>query len=60
MNIREARIAKGLTQKDLARRMGVDRSTVTKWENDQSNPKVAALSKLADALGVTTDELLRR
>lgn len=59
MRIKEARLTAGITQEELAARMKVDRSTVTKWENGQSNPKVPVLLKLADILGCTVDELLR-
>lgn len=59
MRIKEARLTAGITQEELAARMRVDRSTVTKWENGQSNPKVPVLLKLADILGCTVDELLR-
>jgi DNA-binding XRE family transcriptional regulator len=59
MSIKEKRQAKHLTQEELAKIMGVDRSTVTKWENGQANPKIAMLPTLAIQLGCTVDELLR-
>lgn len=59
MSIKEKRQANNLTQEELAKIMGVDRSTVTKWENGQANPKINALPILADHLGCTVDELLR-
>lgn len=49
---------KGVTQLDLARKMGVTDKAVSKWERDLSFPDVASLPKLAEELGCTVDELL--
>lgn len=49
---------KGLTQEQLADKVGVSAQAVSKWENELSCPDVSILPQLADALGVTTDELL--
>lgn len=50
----------GLTQDQLAERLGVTAQAVSKWENDQSCPDITMLPKLAEIFGVTTDELLGR
>lgn len=57
--IRNIRKSKKLTQEQLARELGVRRSTVAMWENGSSQPRTALLPKLADILGCTVDELLR-
>ena len=57
--IQNFRIKKGLTQEELADIVGVDRSSVAKWETGKSAPRAAMLPKLADELGCTVDELLR-
>lgn len=49
---------KGMTQLDLAREMGVTDKAVSKWERNLSFPDVTSLSKLAEELGTTVDELL--
>ena len=49
---------KGLTQEELANRMGVSPQAVSKWENDQTCPDISTLPKLSKLLGVTVDELL--
>lgn len=49
---------KGLKQEDLASALGVSPQAVSKWENDQTCPDISLLPKLAQLLGVTTDELL--
>ena len=56
--IAQLRKEKGLTQEELAVRMGVSPQAVSKWENDQTCPDISALPKLSKLLGVTVDELL--
>ena len=48
----------GLTQDQLAERLGVTAQAVSKWENDQSCPDITMLPKLAEIFGTTTDALL--
>jgi transcriptional regulator with XRE-family HTH domain len=53
-----AREASGLSQSDLAKRMGVKLKTVRAWENDQSEPRANKLQMLAGMLGVSIMWLL--
>ena len=56
--IREARIAKGMSQKELARLSGVSRATIIGLERGEtSNTKMDTLRKLAEPLGLTLDEI---
>lgn len=48
----------GLTQDQLAERLGVTAQAVSKWENDQSCPDIAMLPRLAEIFGTSTDALL--
>ncbi len=48
----------GLTQTDLANKMEVTEQAVSKWECDQSCPDVSTFAKLAETLGLSSDELL--
>lgn len=48
----------GMTQEQLAARMGVSAQAVSKWENDLSCPDISILPQLAEVFGITTDELL--
>lgn len=57
--VRTLRSEKGMTQLELAQRMGVTDKAVSKWERDLSIPDVASLPKLAEELGVSVDELLQ-
>jgi transcriptional regulator with XRE-family HTH domain len=58
--LRALRVARGFTQEALAEMAGLKRATVTMFENEYAMPSLDALCGLADALGVTTDELLGR
>lgn len=59
-NIRIFRLERQMTQAQLADELGVQYQTVSKWETETSVPDTAMLPKLADALGVTIDELFGR
>ena len=48
----------GLSQEQLAEKLGVSRQAVSKWETGEASPEVNKLRTLAEALGVTADELL--
>lgn len=50
----------GMTQDQLAEKLGVTAQAVSKWENDQSCPDINMLPCLADIFGVSTDALLGR
>jgi transcriptional regulator with XRE-family HTH domain len=49
--VRQARESVGLTQVQLARKLGVSRTTVLRWENGRFSPRFA-LEKLARVTGV--------
>ena len=59
MNISNARIKCGMTQEDLAKKLGVIQSAVSQWETGKSKPRADMLLKLAEIFGCTVDELLR-
>ena len=59
MSIAKRREARNLRQEDLAAIIGVDRTTVSKWETQINFPQASHLIKLADYFNCTTDELLR-
>ena len=48
----------GLTQEELAEKIGTHNITVSKWETDIALPKTVTLQALAAALGVTENDLL--
>lgn len=49
----------GLSQEELAEKLGVSRQSVSKWETGQSVPDLEKIIKLADLFGVSVDELVR-
>jgi transcriptional regulator with XRE-family HTH domain len=54
-NIRSARIKKGLSQGKLAEILRVDRSLISKWENDKAEPPYYMYPKLSEALDIPED-----
>ncbi len=56
--IKELRTARGWTQADLARRLGITRNGVNSWEQGLSVPSPASLVELAKIFSVSTDYLL--
>ncbi len=57
--IASLRKEKGMTQNELAEKMNVTDKAVSKWERDLSCPDVNTISKLADILEVSVEELLK-
>ena len=58
--IRRLRMAHGITQVELAHRLGVSKQSVSNWESNNIQPSIELLEKIADLFGVTTDHLLGR
>ena len=54
MNIKELRALRGLSQKELADKMGISAQNLNNYESGQRNPGNKILPALADALGVST------
>src|SRR5438552_2449305 len=55
--LQQLRANAGLSQPELARRVGVSVGTLQDWETDAGEPGSGALGKLAAALGVPQEEL---
>lgn len=60
IRIKELREEFGLTQKELAAKIGNVQRNVSNWENGSSEPDCETLVRLADVFGVTMDELFGR
>ena len=59
MMIVSLRKEKGLTQLELAEKMGVTDKAVSKWERDLSCPDINSLPKLAEIFEISVDELMQ-
>ena len=57
--IRNARISKGMTQEELGKALGVQKSAIAKYEKGRVvNIKRSTLKKLSDILGIAPSELI--
>lgn len=57
-NIRRLRTGRGLSQAQLAEKVGVTRQTISKWESGSSFPDIEMVRHLAEALHTDMDALL--
>lgn len=57
-NLKIAREQRGLSQKDVAEKIGVAKSTYSLYESGNREPNVQTIKKIADVLDVSADELL--
>ena len=58
-NLKRIRTAKGITQGDIVRKLGVGRGFISNIENGKANPTLATIAKLAEAVNIPIDELLK-
>lgn len=57
-NLRKARISAGLTQKDVADRIGAAKSTYSLYESGKREPSLLTVKKITEAIGTSGDTLL--
>ena len=57
--LKDARAKAGLSQEELAKRIGVSRQTISNWENCRSYPDIGSLIKLSDLYGLSLDAILK-
>lgn len=57
--IQNLRKTKGISQEQLAEKIGVSRQAVSKWESEQSIPDIDKIILMSDFFNVTTDSLLK-
>lgn len=58
-HIYNLRVARGLTQRNVAEKLSISDKAISKWENGTSQPSVYNLQKLADIFDITLEELLK-
>lgn len=56
--IKEFRLKAGLTQSELAEKLGIPYQSIGQWERGLRSPKIETLQKIASALGVPLSQLL--
>ena len=56
--IKQLRTSLNISQVELARKLGVSKQSVSNWENDNIQPSIDMLVKIAKCLSVSTDYLL--
>lgn len=57
-NIKAFRLKQGLTQAELAAKLGVDRSSVTQWETGVTTPRMKVITKLSTLFNTTPSVLI--
>src|ERR1041384_400774 len=57
--LREERVRAGISQRELARRLGLSASLISPLESGQSKPSVAPLYAIVTELGVSLDHVIR-
>ena len=57
-NLFHARKRRGLSQEDVAQRLGVSRQTVSKWETGETVPDIRQSKKMAVLYNISLDELI--
>lgn len=58
-NVRRIRLEKGFTQKDFCKKVGLDAAYLSNIENGNMNPTVTTVEKIAKALGVSNEDLIK-
>ncbi|WP_347994182.1 helix-turn-helix transcriptional regulator [uncultured Eubacterium sp.] len=57
-NLKEARLKSGYSQKEVAEKIGVAKSTYSLYESGNREPNVDTIKKISDILKVSADTLL--
>ena len=56
-NLKRLRIERGLTQQQVGEKLGITKQAYSQWESGKHTPRFETIKKLADILGVTTDQI---
>jgi phosphoglucosamine mutase len=56
--ITHLRIVSGISQDELAKKLGVSRQSLSKWENDETQPQLDNIKQLCELFKISADELI--
>ena len=56
--MKQLRVQHGITQKNLARKLGVSKTAISNYENENSLPSIQKLIAAANVFGVSVEYLL--
>lgn len=59
MNLKRIRTEKGISQGSIARMLKIDKAFISNVENGKTNPTLATIEKIAKALEISIDELVK-
>lgn len=59
-NVKQLRQAAGMTQAELAARLGITTPSITKWEKGMSNPDLLNVFRLAEIFECSVNEIICR
>ena len=57
--MKRIRLEKGMSQGDICRKLGVDRSYISNVESGNKNPTLATIERIAKALDVSLEKLIK-
>ncbi len=58
--IKKRREENGMTQAELAARLGVSQGAVSQWESGATQPEIKHLVKMSEIFGCSVDELIKK
>lgn len=58
ISLAAARVNRGLTQRDVAEKMGISTKTLVNWENGVTYPTIERVYELCELYGVSVDNLI--
>ncbi len=60
LNLKLARTAAGMTQLELAEKLGITQAMLSRYERNEQTPSVALAAQMAEVLGVDMNTLTRK
>ncbi len=57
LTLKAARVNKGMTQSDVSEALGINKKTVSSWENGKTMPNAKMIEPLCNLLGVKYDDI---